>query len=101
MKEAIELNVPPFGLFELVPSEEKIAITASVKKNGSLYFLSTAIKRNEDGSPRPTFMSNRIETFTGKPVRGKMNAPLETLMDLIHEKAIAWAVEHWPAPSKM
>lgn len=94
----VELTVPSFGIFILEPGEAEISVTASVKKRGRLYFLTTKIKRTAEGAPRPAVFSNRIETFQGKAVQGKLNVVLEEVMDKVHEVSLEWARTNWKAP---
>jgi hypothetical protein len=59
-----------------------------------------SVVRGEDGAPRAR--EPRIETFCGKPVRGKANVPLEYAMDDVINAALAWATEHpdWSLPEQ-
>jgi hypothetical protein len=60
---------------------------ASVKVRGGLYYLSFGIKGGDAGPTLAPF-SSRIETFCGKPVRGKANVELEGLMDSLREATL-------------
>lgn len=93
MADALELTVEPFSVFTLTPSEGKVAVDATVKVGGSLYFLSSAVKAGDNG-PRAAVFSDRIETFCGKSARGANRVRLETLMDTVHEVSVRAVAEN-------
>lgn len=86
--QEVDLSVSPFGTFSLVWGDDKVDVYASVKRAGRLFFLQAALVRSAQG-PRVASLKDRIETPTGKPVRGEIRPELESLMERMHEVALA------------
>jgi hypothetical protein len=95
MTVQVDLNLNPFQLVTLSPSEGKLNTVASVKLKGTLYFLSFTVKAGDAGPTLSPF-SSRVETRNGKGVRGKNNVELEQLMDSLRESVLQ-AVRTTPA----
>jgi len=83
----LKLNVSGFTRFSAMPQADKsVNFYGAVKIKGGIYFFDTKTFPCDDGTYR--FGVVRWETFTGKPVRGKVNLHLEDLIDTIREEAL-------------
>jgi len=93
----LKLNVSGFTRFSAMPQADKsVNFYGTVKIKGGIYFFDTKTFPRDDGTSY-RFGAVRWETFTGKPVRGKVNLYLEDLIDTIREETLSWSniADNW------
>lgn len=82
-----DLAIPGFQSFSALPADGGVVAQGCAKVAGSLYFFRFEFARSDNGL-RERVLSRKVETFCGKPIRGKINVRLEAMADAAAEAAL-------------